>query len=105
MHDHHSRVAQWTAVSAVLAWVLANALDVLSVLFFVQTGGQFAFACYRPAEHWLIYAGLRMLGTLGVTLLAMYTGKRWPGASQASWGALSVCALATAFIAWQRIVG
>ena len=103
MRGYSKLVAQCTAISAVLAWVLSNGLDVMSVLFFVQTGGRFALRRYRPAEHWLIYVGLRTLATMAVTLFAIHISKKWPGAARASWGALTVCALATAAVAWWRI--
>jgi hypothetical protein len=103
------RVSRWTAITALLAWVLANGLDVFSVLWIVQEGGRLALArsdvvyLHRPAEFFLIYAGMRFLGTLAVSLGVMSVSKRWPFLWRAAWGALTACALATAAGAWWRL--
>jgi hypothetical protein len=86
-----------------LAWALANALDVLGALVLVQTGGRMVLARHHPAESFLIYAGLRALVTLALPLAAASVSKRWPSASRAASGALTVCALATAATAWWRL--
>jgi hypothetical protein len=97
----------WTswllAGTAVIAWLLANGLDVLSVLFVVRFGGIFALARHRPAEFLVIYAGMRLLGTLAVFLLAAFVGKRWPFMSMSVWSALTAGALVTAIAAWWRL--
>ena len=98
-----ARTSWLLAGTAVIAWLLANGLDVLSVLFVVQFGGMFAFARHRPAEFLVIYAGMRLLGTLAVSLLAAFVGKRWPSASMAVWSALTAGALVTAVAAWWRL--
>jgi hypothetical protein len=91
------------SVTSLLAWVLANGLDVLSVLVFLQNGGQMVFARYHPAEGFLIYAGLRALGTMALPLAVVSAGTRWPSASRAAWGAMTMCALGTAVAAWWRL--
>jgi hypothetical protein len=96
-------LAWWTAITTLLAWVLANGLDVFSVLILVQSGGRLAFARFRPAESFVIYAGLRVLGTLAVSLGVVSASRRWPSVSRAAWGALTACALATAAAAWWRL--
>jgi hypothetical protein len=88
---------------SLLAWVLANVLDVLSVLALVRGGGRMVFARYHPAESFLLYAGLRFLGTLALPLALLSIGRRWPSTSRAAWGALTACALATAAAAWWRL--
>jgi hypothetical protein len=91
------------SITAVVAWVLANGLDVLSVLYSVQLGNTFAFTRYHPAEFFLIYAGMRMLGTMAVWLLVVSASKRWPSVSRIAWSALTGCALITAIAAWWRL--
>lgn len=86
-----------------MAWVLANGLDVLSVLYVLQFGSVWSFVRYHPAESFLIYAGMRLLGTLCVILLVFWVAKRWPSVFRAAWGALTVCALMTAIAAWWRL--
>ena len=93
----------WAAATSLLAWLLANALDVFSVLVLVQAGGRMAIARHHPAESFLIYAGLRFLGTAALPLVVVSAGRRWPSVSRAAWGALTVCALATAAAAWWRL--
>jgi hypothetical protein len=90
-------------VTATVAWVLANALDILSVLFAVQLGGVFAFARYHPGEYLIIYAGLRALGALVIVLLVLSVSRHWPAISNIVWSALTVCALVTAAAAWWRV--
>ena len=101
----YERGAWWVPVTSLLAWVLANGLDILGILVLVQEGGRTALAPRHPAEGFLIYAGLRLLGTLALPLAVVSTGRHWPSASRAAWGALTVCALATAAGAWWRLYG
>jgi hypothetical protein len=100
---HWDPTSLWTAVSAIVVWTLANGLDILSALFVVQAGSRFAFTHGHVAEVLVIYAGLRILGTLGVILIALAVDKRWPIASNMIWGGLTVCALAATFVAWWRV--
>jgi hypothetical protein len=95
--------ALWASVTSLLAWVLANVLDVFSVLVLVQGGGRMILARHHPAEAFLIYAGFRLLGTVALLLAVVSAGRRWPAMSRAVWGALTVCALATAAAAWWRL--
>ncbi len=103
MKRRELRMLLWLAVTAVVAWVLANGLDVLSVLYSVRFGNTFVFARYHPAEYFLIYAGMRFLGTLAVWLLVVSASKRWPYMSRIAWSALTACALVTAIAAWWRL--
>jgi len=104
-----SKQALWVprllAATAVLTWVLANGMDVLSMLFAVQLGGGFAFATarLRPAEFFLIYAGFRLLGTIAVALFVLFVLKYWPAVRSAAWSALTAFALVTALAAWWRL--
>lgn len=91
------------AASAVLTWVLANGMDVLSMLSVVQLGGGFAFARFRPAEFLLIYFWLRVLGTIAIALLILFVAKHWPALRSAAWSALTAFALVTAVTAWWRL--
>ena len=86
-----------------MAWILANGLDVLSMLYVLQFGSTWSFARYHPAESFLIYAGMRFLGTLGVLLLAIWVTKHWTSVLRTTWGALTICALVTAIVAWWRL--
>jgi hypothetical protein len=95
--------ALWASITSLLAWVLANGLDVYSVLILVQAGRRMVFAQHHPAESFLIYAGLRLLGTMALPLAVVSSNRRWPSASRAAWGALTACALATAAAAWWRL--
>jgi hypothetical protein len=95
--------ALWASITSLLAWVLANGLDVFSVLILVQAGRRMVFARHHPAESFLVYAGLRLLGTMALPLAVAASSKRWPAASRAAWGALTACALATAAAAWWRL--
>ena len=96
-----------TKMTAVLAWVLANGLDILSTFLFLQLGGQLAFAemtaRHHPIEFTLIYAGMRTLGTLAVCLVVILVEKYWPPKAQLFWSALTAGALITAIAAWIRI--
>jgi hypothetical protein len=83
--------------------MLANGLDVLSVLFAVRFGNTFSFARNHPAEYFVIYAGVRLLGMLAVWLLTACVGKRWPSTSMTVWSALTACALVTSIAAWWRL--
>ena len=101
------RERKWVSVGAslasLLAWILANALDVFAVLALVQAGGRLAFARNHPAEWFLIYAGLRFLGTAALPLAVVSASRHWPLSSRAAWGALTACALVTAAAAWWRL--
>jgi hypothetical protein len=103
MSQERDWVSWWTAFTSHLAWILANALDVYSVLLAVQSGGRLAFAPHRPAESFLIYAGLRVLGSLAVSLGVLSVSRRWPWSARVAWGALTACAGVTAVAAWWRL--
>ena len=103
MDRRQALVSSAIAGSAAVAWVLANGLDVLSVLYVLQFGSAWSFVRYHPAESFLIYAGMRLLGTLGVILLVVWVTKRWRSVFRTAWGALTVCALVTAIAAWWRL--
>ena len=94
----------WVSVTSLLVWGLANALDVFSVLVYVQTGGRMVFARHHPAESFLIYAEVRLLVTLALPLAVVSAGQHWPSVSRTAWSALTVCALVTAVTAWWRLV-
>ncbi|MBL7200323.1 MAG: hypothetical protein ISS56_09255 [Anaerolineae bacterium] len=95
--------ARWMAITAVIVWVLANGVDVLSALLAVQAGGRLAFAQDHLAEYVIIYTGLRLLGTLALVLLAAFMSRYWPDASGAAWGAMTACAFVTTVLAWWRL--
>lgn len=96
-------VSRWTPVVAVVAWLLANALDVFSVFLLLQMGGRLPFVRYHAAEHFLIYVGMRMLGTMAFCLLVFFAIKHWASVSRIAWGTLTACSLATAILAWLRL--
>jgi hypothetical protein len=98
-----NRTLRWLAATATGGWLLANGLDVLGVLFAVRYGNAFMFARHHAAAYFLIYAGMRLLGTLAVWLLAASVGKRWSEVSTTVWSALTACALVTAVAAWWRL--
>lgn len=91
------------AASAVLTWILANGMDVLSMFSAVQVGAGFAFARIRPAEFLLIYTGLRVLGAIAIVLLVLFVAKHWPALRSTAWSALTAFALVTALAAWWRL--
>jgi hypothetical protein len=93
----------WTVVSSLLAWTMANLLDVFSVWAMVRTGGRLAWARQHPVEGFVIYALLRLLVALAIALGVTSAGRRWPGSARAAWGALTLCALVTAATAWWRL--
>ena len=95
----------WAVGSSLLAWTLANLLDVFSVLAMVQAGGRMAWARFRSAEAFLIYGLLRLLLTLVVPLGGASASRRWPWMARAIWGAVTLCALVTAAAAWWRLYG
>ena len=103
MRQQRDWVSWWTACTSHVAWILANTLDVYSVLLLVQSGGRLAFAPHHPAESFLIYAGLRVLGTSAVSLGVLSVSGRWPWAARTAWGALTACAGVTAVAAWWRL--
>jgi hypothetical protein len=96
---------RWAAVSSLLAWSMANLLDVLSALAMVRAGRRMVWARYRPAEAFVIYGLLRLLIALAVPLGFASAARRWPRTARAVWGALTLCALATAAAAWWRLYG
>lgn len=93
----------WTVGSSLLAWAMANLLDVFSVLAMVQDGGRIAWARHRPAEAFVIYGLLRLLLTLAVSLAVVSAARRWPRVARSFWGALTLCAMVTAAAAWWRL--
>ena len=93
----------WTVGSSLLAWTMANVLDVLSALALVQAGGRMAWARHYPEEALIMYGLLRLLVTLALPLGAAAASRRWPAMARAIWGALTLCALATAAAAWWRL--
>ncbi len=96
-----------TVITALVAWTLANGLDIVSMFLFIQLGYRPLIAgsvlSQRPIEFVLLYAGLRGLGTLAGCLAALFAEKRWPSGSQIFWNALTVAALITALFAWLRL--
>jgi hypothetical protein len=108
IHPNKNWIRKLTTTAAITAWILANGLDMLSMLLFLQLGGQLAFASsmvkYHPTEFTLIYAGMRTLGTLAVWLVVVLVEKHWASISHIFWNALTACALVTAVAAWLRIV-
>jgi len=103
--DPWALASGWAVGSSLLAWAMANLLDAFSVLAMVQAGGRMVWARNHPAEAVVIYALLRLLITLAVPLGFVSAGRRWPQLARAIWGALTVCALATAAAAWWRLYG
>jgi hypothetical protein len=103
MHKHRDWISRWIAITAVIAWILANGLDVFSVWLMLQFGGPLTFARHHPAEYLIIYANMRMLGTLALCLLSVLVNNRWPSVSGTVWSALTACALVTAAFAWWRL--
>jgi hypothetical protein len=95
----------WAVGSSLLAWVMANLLDVFSVLAMVQGGGRMAWARHHPAEALVIYGLLRLLLTLAVSLGVASAARRWPRMARSIWGALTLCALVKAAAAWWRLYG
>jgi hypothetical protein len=98
------RIVLWASrLASLAAWALANGFDVLSVLVVVRTDGRMAWTRHHPAEWFLVYAGLRFLGTLALALAALSVSRHWPSVSRSTWWALTVCALATVAAAWWRL--
>ena len=101
----------WITISIIatasVAWVLANGLDMLSMLFVVQSGGQLALVgqlmLRHPTEFFLLYMGMRTLSTLAIYLLVTFGHKHWPSVAHVFWNALTACALVTAVAAWWRV--
>ena len=93
----------WAIGSSLLAWAMANLLDVFSVLARVQAGGQVAWARHHPAEAFVIYALLRLLIAVVVPLGFAFAVRRWHPMARTAWGALTLCALVTAAAAWWRL--
>jgi len=83
--------------------MLANGLDVFSVLFIVQMGSRPVLVTHHVAEYFVIYAGMRLLGALALALFTVWLDKRCPSWSRAIWSTLTVCSLATAVFAWLRL--
>ena len=99
------RTTGWAVGSSLLAWTMANLLDVFSVLAVVQAGGRMAWARHHPAEVFVIYGFLRLLLTLAVPLGGAFASRRWPWMARSVWGALTLCALVVAAAAWWRLYG
>ena len=97
------RATGWAVGSSLVAWTMANLLDVFSVVVLVQAGGRMAWARHHPGEAVVIYGLLRTLITLAVPLGFAAAGRRWPRMARAVWGALTFCALVTAAAAWWRL--
>ena len=95
----------WAVGSSLLAWTMANVLDVFSVLAVVQAGGRMVWARHHTAEAFVIYGLLRLLITLAVPLGFASAACRWPRIARSIWGALTLCALVTAAAAWWRMYG
>lgn len=97
-------VPRLVAATAVLTWVLANGMDLLSMLFIVQLGEvAFAGARLHPGEFLLIYTGFRLLGAIAVGLMIAFVSKHWPAVRAAAWSALTAFSLVTALTAWLRL--
>jgi hypothetical protein len=94
-------------ITTIIAWVLANGLDVFSLFLLFQLGKQPAFAGtmarHHPFEYILIYAGLRTLVTLAACFGVPVVEKHFAPKSQVFWNALTAGALITAIAAWLRI--
>jgi hypothetical protein len=107
MDKKRNWIVPFTTITAVIAWALANGLDVISMSWFVREGGQLILGRqiirHHPAEFVVLYAGMRMLGTLAVYLSALFIEKHWPSISQTLWGTLTACSLMTAVVAWWRV--
>ena len=101
--DPWFRTTTWTVGSSLLAWAMANLLDVFSVLALVQDGGRMIWARQRPAEAFVIYGLLRLLLTLAVSLAVASAARRWPRVARSFWGVLTLCAMVTAAAAWWRL--
>ena len=102
--DKRETLLMWgVSVTGLVAWVLANGLDVVSALLMVRLGSAFSFARYHRAEFFLNYTGMRLLGTLAVWLLVALVNKHWPSVSRVAWSTLTACALVTAIAAWWRL--
>ena len=93
------------AITGSTAWVLANGLDVVSMLIAIQTGSRLPTMPFHPAESFLIYAGLRLLAAIAAWLAVLAIGRRWPALRASSWSGLTAFALVTAIGAWWRING
>lgn len=97
------RVSRWAVGSALVAWTMANLLDLFSVWLMVQAGGRWPWARHHPAESFVIYGLLRLLLTMAVPLGVASASRFWPWLARAFWGALTLFALATAAAAWWRL--
>ncbi len=88
-----------------VAWLLANALDVLSVLLYLRMGGVWPPVARRqPAAFLVIYATMRVLLTVAALLGAVSASRNRPSVAQVAWGVLTVCSLATVFMSWWRLL-
>ena len=54
MESRGDWASRWTPVVAVVAWVLANILDVFSVLLLLQMGGRLPFVRHHTAEYFFL---------------------------------------------------
>ena len=103
-----SKRAVWAsrlvAVAAVVTWVLANGVDVISMLFLVQSGGvALSSARLYPGEFFVVYTGFRLLGAIAIALTIAFVGKHWPAMRSAAWSALTAFSLVTVVTAWLRL--
>ena len=98
-------VPRLVAITGSAAWVLANGLDVVSMLIAIQMGSRLPTMPFHPAESFLLYAGLRLLGTIAVWLAVLAIGRRWPALRGSTWSGLTALAQVTAIGAWWRISG
>ena len=107
MHTRKHWLFTLLIIVALIAWTLANVLDIISMFLFIQLGYRpfivGSVMSQHPVEFVLLYAGLRTLGTLAGGLAAMVAEKRWPSGSQLFWNALTIAALLTALFAWLRL--
>ncbi|MBN1641818.1 MAG: hypothetical protein JXA09_11330 [Anaerolineae bacterium] len=105
MAERSKLMSRLVAITGSVAWGLANGLDIISMLLAIQMGNRFPRMPFHPAESFLIYAGLRALGTIAVWLAALAVGRRWPTLRGSSWTGLTAFALVTAIAAWWRVYG
>lgn len=108
MHPSKSRFFRLLIiVIALVTWTLANGLDIVSMFLFIRLGYRpllsNSLVGLHPVEFVLLYAGLRVLGTIAAGLMALWVEKHWSPKTSAFWAALIVAALLTALFAWLRL--
>jgi hypothetical protein len=92
------------AATAAITWVLANGVDLLSMLLLVQGGGVvYPSARLYPAEFFLLYTGFRVLGAIAVVLAVAFVAKHWPALRSSAWSALTAFSFVAALTAWLRL--